>query len=73
MKETQGFIVNAIKIDNKRATIANFGIGHIYSHIIQVTANIQANDKTFVIVDKITPGQTSWTAFKMACNFISQV
>jgi hypothetical protein len=65
-------MVNAIKIDNKSATIANLGIGHIYSHIIQVTANIQANDKTFVIVDKITPGQTSCTAFKIACSFVSQ-
>jgi hypothetical protein len=65
-------MVNATPIDNKSATIANFGIGHIYSHIIQVTANIQAKDKTFVIVDNITQGQTSCTAFKIACNFVSQ-
>jgi hypothetical protein len=66
-------MVNAIKIDNKSATIANFGIGHIYSHIIHVTKNIHANDKIFVIVDKITQGQTSSTAFKIACSFVDQV
>ena len=55
--DTHGLIEKAISIEKSKATIANFGIGHIYSPIIPVTANIPANDKTFVIVERITQGQ----------------
>gem|GEM_PF-782583 len=60
-------------IDKSSATIQYFGIGHIYSHIIQVTANIPANERTLVIVDKITPGQTSFTAVNIASSLVFQV
>jgi len=69
-KETQGFIEKAIIIESKRVTIANFGIGHIYSHIIPVTANMETKDKTFVIVESTTQGPTSSTASKIACNLV---
>ena len=49
-------------MENKSATIANFGIGPIYSHIIPVTANIQAKDKTFVIVESIAKIHAKITA-----------
>jgi hypothetical protein len=52
-------IEKATIIENNKATIANFGIGHIYSPIIPVTANIPAKERIFVIVESITHGHTS--------------
>jgi hypothetical protein len=69
MLEIQGLIINAIKIEKIKAIIANFGIGHIYSHIIHVTANIQTNERIFVIVESTTHALTSLTALRIACVF----
>jgi hypothetical protein len=57
--DTHGLIENATIIEKSSAIIANFGIGHIYSPIIPVTANIQAKESIFVIVESITHGHTS--------------
>jgi len=48
----------------------------MYSHIIQVTKNIENKDKILVIVAKITHTQTSSTALRIAsfmvsCSFFS--
>jgi hypothetical protein len=51
--------VNAIASDISNAIIANFGIGHIYSHIIPQTANIAANANNLETVERITQTQTS--------------
>jgi hypothetical protein len=45
--------------DIKRAIITNFGIAHIYSHIIPHTANIAQNASNLAIVDNIVHNQTS--------------
>jgi hypothetical protein len=69
MFEIQGLIIKAIKIEKIRAIIANFGIGHIYSPIIPVTANIPTNESIFVIVERITQVPTSFTALRIAWSF----
>ncbi|MBT3726358.1 hypothetical protein HOG21_01280 [bacterium] len=52
------------------AIIANFGIGHIYSHIIPHTANIAAKASNLDIVDKITHVHTSCTHTSTASNLV---
>ncbi|MBT3729425.1 hypothetical protein HOF65_00695 [bacterium] len=66
-------IVKAISSDIKSAIIANFGIGHIYSHIIHQTANIAQKANNLENVDNTTQTHTSHTASKTASNLVFQV
>jgi hypothetical protein len=72
LKLTQGFIVNATIVDIIEATIAYFGIGHIYSHIIHQTANIDQKASNLVTVERITHNSTSLIAIKIASNLVFQ-